>query len=216
MCSPSNSNHTHTHIHTHLTRCGSLIPLGGAAICWRSKRPYFTRRGAMLSHVVTGVCKGWASLCATVRPLQLQPCVPVRYLFLQPCATMRPIFFLPGNPLKCLSHPMMVFIGTTPEGWGLLTFFLFANKSCCTKRTKKQTQGPSGSPPVGRQAYSTRWIYFNNNSGLRRWVFGATVGCGSRRLPRPLGSVVCLLKRSRQSDLRPRHVATCWSASDCT
>ena len=39
---------------------------------------------------------------------------------------------------------MVEFIGTTPEGWGFyFVFSLFANKSCCTKRTKKQTQSPS-------------------------------------------------------------------------
>ena len=34
-------------------------------------------------------------------------------------------------------------------------------------------------PTAERQACSTGWIYLNNNYGMRRWVFGATVGCGS-------------------------------------
>ena len=51
---------------------------------------------------------------------------------------------------------------------------------------------------------------------MRRWVFGAAVGCGSWKLLGPLGSVVCLLERSGHSYLLLRHVVTCWSASDCT
>ena len=39
-------------------------------------------------------------------------------------------------------------------------------------------------------------------------------GCGSQKLLGPQGSVVCLSERCRHSDLQPRHVATCRSASD--
>ena len=34
-----------------VTRCGSLVPLGGPAICGLNKRPYFARREAMISHI---------------------------------------------------------------------------------------------------------------------------------------------------------------------
>ena len=48
---------------------------------------------------------------------------------------------------KASLHPMMVFIGTILEGWGLFVVFsILANKSCCTKPTEKHTQAPSKGP----------------------------------------------------------------------
>ena len=55
----------------------------------------------LLSHVVTAVRKGWASPCATVRPLHLQACTTVRCLVLQLRATVRPNIYFAGKPFKC-------------------------------------------------------------------------------------------------------------------
>ena len=78
-------------------------------------------------------------MCATVRN-RAQPCKKT---------------FLTGEPLRCWPRPMMVFSCTTPEGWGLFTAVHFlANKSCCTKRTQKQTHGIH---TAERQACSTKW-----------------------------------------------------------
>ena len=41
-----------------VTRCASLIPLGGPLLCGLSRRPYFACREAMVHHV-----KEWASYC---------------------------------------------------------------------------------------------------------------------------------------------------------
>ena len=61
-----------------------------------------------------------ATMCATVRN-RAPPCNST---------------FLTGEPLRCQPHPMMVFIGTIPEGWGFfIEVHILANKSCRTKRT---------------------------------------------------------------------------------
>ena len=63
------------------------------------------------------------------------------------CATMRGVFSLTGKPLKCRLRPMVVFIGTTLEGWVFFVVFsVLANKRCCTKPNEKHTQAPSSAP----------------------------------------------------------------------
>ena len=53
-----NGRHTHTHTHTHtlhpaciVTRCNSLVPLGGPALCGLNRRPYFACRNALHTHI---------------------------------------------------------------------------------------------------------------------------------------------------------------------
>ena len=66
-------------------------------------------------------------------------------------------FFPAGKPLKCRSPPMMVFIGTTPEGCEFLVVFsLFANKKLLHKTNQEADPRSSRAPTVERQACSTR------------------------------------------------------------
>ena len=68
--------------------------------------------------MVASVRSRAAPMCATVRN-RAQPCKKT---------------FLTGEPLRCRPRPMMVFICTTPEGWGFfIEVHFLANKSCCTK-----------------------------------------------------------------------------------
>ena len=59
-----------------VTRCGSLVPLGGPAICGLNKRPYFARREAMLSHIrkLVQYCEEqWVAKAGTHRTHALRP-----------------------------------------------------------------------------------------------------------------------------------------------
>ena len=65
--------HTYTHTHTAhtITRCGSLIPLVGPAMCGLNKRPYFTCKNAMAKHIhKLALCykETWASKTLSHRP----------------------------------------------------------------------------------------------------------------------------------------------------
>ena len=41
------------HPAAHMRRCGTLIPLGGPALCGLNRRPYFTCRQKMIQHIHT-------------------------------------------------------------------------------------------------------------------------------------------------------------------
>ena len=59
-----------------VTRCGSLVPLGGPAICGLNKRPYFARREAMISHIrkLVQYCEEqWVAKAGTHRTHALRP-----------------------------------------------------------------------------------------------------------------------------------------------
>ena len=59
-----------------VTRCGSLVPLGGPAICGLNKRPYIARREAMISHIRKFVqyCEEqWVAKAGTHRTHALRP-----------------------------------------------------------------------------------------------------------------------------------------------
>ena len=99
---------------------------------------------------------------------------------------------------------------------GGVWFFLLGSTSWPTKaaiqnkpRSKPMTRYHSHCREASMQH---RVEYSDSIYGMKRWVFGATVGlearsCFSHRV------VVCL-SESRHSDLQLRHVATCRSASD--
>ena len=59
-----------------VTRCGSLVALGGPVICGLNKRPYFARREAMISHIRKLVQyweEQWVAKAGTHRTHALRP-----------------------------------------------------------------------------------------------------------------------------------------------
>ena len=66
----------HLHPARVVTRCSSLVPLGGPALCGLNRRPYFTCRSAMSTHIqqLAAYCeRTWATKVGLNRTHKLRP-----------------------------------------------------------------------------------------------------------------------------------------------